>query len=1197
MKLLGIARFELAYQLGRGWSWLLFVALVAFSFLVARDGSLSVALYEDFFINAPFAIAKTTVAGGLIWLLAAAAIAGEAAARDVTTGLHPLAYTSSVSEAEYLGGRFLAALAINAWTLIAVQIGILLGVYLPGVDPVLIGPFRPEAYLTAYAYIALPNAFVATAIQFSLAAHSGRPIAAYFGSFLLFFTAFFVASLLLFGRGLGALLDPIGVRFILEDLSRLWTTTEKSWRLLALEGTVLENRLLWIGVALATLALTFWRFRFAHRPQRDVLAWLRQVRGRSTGIADAVPSRCHAIVRRVDVEVPRITRTFDLVMHVRQTLAIARTSFRAMATSWSGVAMLIGVPLMTVPVVLDQMVSGGAALVPATVLVLGELTAPLSAELSRWVIIPLLVIFFAGELVWRERDVGLGEITGALPGSEWAPLLGTFLGLGLVLAVFMALQTMAGVVAQAVLGYRNFEVWLYLTILFGLQFPEYLLFAMLALVVHVVVNGKYTGHLVAIAAYVVIAMAPMFGIEHNLLIYGVSPAWSYTEMRGFGASVGPWLWFTAYWAAWASLMTVLARLLWVRGTDSSAGARLARARARVTRATAWTASAAGAAIVLLGGVIFYNTNVLNEYVNASRRSARSASYEERYGRYAALPQPQLTSTRLHIEIDPARRAADIRGTYHLRNAGTTRIDAVHVATAANVVTSGLVFDRPATLTLADEERHYRIYDLERPLESGESLQLEFQVQVIPRGFREDGVDESIAANGTFFTTQQWLPAIGYQRSRELTSAADRRAHGLPPRALIPSLDDLEALQVRAGGGTLEAVIGTAADQTAVAPGVLRRAWMEGQRRYFHYVSDGPIGSEHAIASARYAVHETRWHDVAIRIVHHPSHAANIERMVRSITASLSYYTTQFGPYRHNHLTFVERPGNGTGMHADPSLISFTEGAALWRSDDDPASLDLPFAVVAHEMAHQWTVPYAAVEGAPVMSESVAWYYALQVVREARGEAALRRLLAFMRQPSPYAPIRRGEPLLRGLDPYLAYRKGPFALYTLGEYIGVARVNAALRRLLERHRPADAPLATTRDLYRELEAVTPAAVRPLLHELFAVNASWELATDSATATRNEDGTWQVTLSVRARKVVADASGAETEVPMADAVEVGIFDDSGLNEPIYLRQHPITGGQQRITIAVPRQPTLAGIDPRFLLVDWEHDDNVAPVTMQP
>jgi ABC-type transport system involved in multi-copper enzyme maturation permease subunit len=1206
-----IFRFEFAYQIRRAWPWLIFAALVVFAFLMTRDGTLAEALYDDFFINSPFAVAKTTVTGSLIWLLIAAVVAGEAAARDAATGIYPLIYTAPVSKAEYLGGRFLAAFVLNALILLAVPVGILLAVYSPGVDAEIIGPFRPAAYLTAYGFIALPNAFVATAIQFSLAARTGRPMASYLGSMLLFFMAYVVGLFLLFqGRqDMANLLDPIGVHFILSELSHLWTPIEKSWRLIALEGTVLTNRLLWLGIGLGALAVTYLRFRFAHRTQstwRVPSGWRRTQRqdAQSTMLAGT------GVTASTPISVSQVPRTFGFAMHARQTLAIAWTSFRTTATSWAGLALLVAIPILTVLVVLDQMESNGVPLVPTTVRVINELTAPLSAELSRWVIIPLLIVFFAGELVWWERDAGLGEITDAMPGSDWAPFLGKFLGLSLVLVVFMALLMTAGMLAQGILGYQNFEIGLYLKILFGLQLPEYLLFALLALVVHVLVDQKYIGHLGAIIAYVFIALASMFGIEHNLLIYGASPGWSYTDMRGFGASIGPWLWFKLYWAAWALLLAVAARLLWVRGRDRQFGVRLQVARRRFTPPTAWTAALAVGLILMLGGGIFFQTNVRNVYRNAAARAAEAAAYERRYSQYAALPHPRLTGTTLHVEIAPQRQAVAIRGTYRLVNRNAVAIDAIHVATVPGVATGAITFDRAAADVLTDDDLGHRIYALERPLQPGDSLRLDFQVQIEPQGFGENGVAASVVGNGTFFTNREWLPAIGYQRDRELRSAQDRRAHGLPPRPLFPSLYDIEARKDRDGEIAFEAVVGTDADQVAVAPGALRGTWTEGGRRYFHYVTDGPIANEYAFFSADYAVHEASWNNptgtgqaVAIRIFHHPEHTAHLDRMVRSIRASLDYYTRQFGPYRYSHISVVERPGNGTGMHADASMITHEEGFSLWNPKDDPGNLDLPFAVVAHEMAHQWTVPYANVEGAPVLSESLAWYYGMKVVEKARGLDHLQQLLNFMRQPHPYPPIRRGEPLLRGLDPYLAYRKGPFALYALSEYIGEERVNEALRHLLEKHRPGEAPLATTLDLYRELQAVTPESFHYLLHDLFEVNAFWKFEAEAVRVNSTATGEWQVTLDVQARKVVADEAGVETEVPIDDWVQIGVFGpakegDDELSEPLYVQLHRIHADEQTITLTVPHKPTYAGIDPYHLL-DWEErgdDDNIKQVEVE-
>ncbi|AHM58684.1 putative membrane protein [Flammeovirgaceae bacterium 311] len=1208
MKFREIFRYELAYQLGRVWTWLFIAVLLVLSFLMTRDGSLSEVLYAEFFLNSPFSVAKTTVFGSLIWLVMAAAIAGDAAARDVATGMYPLIYTTTLSKREYLGGRFLAALLLNAIILLAVQGGILLGVYLPGVDTELIGPFRPAAFLTAYTYIALPTAFVATALQFLLATLSGRAMAGYFGSFLLVFMGFFVASFLLFHRGLGALLDPIGIRFIVEDVAHLWTTIEKSWRLLELEGKVLVNRLIWLGIGLLALAFTYLRFSFAHRSEgsrrRRWLWSLVPFRASRENAAPAASASSQAqapmpssigVLAGASISVSQAPRTFGLAMQARKTVAIAWTSFRMIATSWAGLALLVFIPLLTIPVVLDQMESGGFPLVPTTAFVISELTAPLSAELSRWVIIPFLLIFFAGELVWRERDAGLSELTDTMPGSDWTSFGGKFLGIALVLIVFLILLAVAGLLAQLMLGYQHFEIGLYGKILFGLQLPEYLLFALLALVVHVLVNHKYIGHLLAIIAYVIIALSPMFGIEHNLLIFGGGPGWSYTEMQGFGPSLGPWLWFKLYWACWALLLAVVAKLLWVRGREKAFGARLRRARQRFTHSTAWTAGLALALILVLGSFIFYNTNILNEYLTTSEKKERQAAYERRYERYADSPQPHLTAAKLQVEIYPGRRAVDMHATYRLVNRSAAAIDSIHLATVHGVVTEGVTFDRKATPVRTDEELYHRIYALEEPLQPGDSLQLNFRVQVEARGFRESGVDASVLVNGTYFTNA-WLPTIGYQRSRALIHASDRREYGLSPRPLIASLYDTDARKKRGEGIVFEAVVGTDEEQLAVAPGDLRRTWTEGGRRYFHYVTDGPIGSEWAFFSARYALHEALWTDstgtgqvVNIRIFHHPQHTAHLDRMLQSIRASLEYYSKEFGPYDYSHLNVVERPGRGTGMHADASMLSYAEGFSLFKHGDDQRTHDHQFAVVAHEMGHQWTVPYANVEGAPVMSESLAWYYAMKAVENARGHDEFRRLLNWMRQ-SHRPEIRRGEPLLQGLDPYMSYRKGAFALYTLSEYIGTEQVNSALRRLLEKHQPKEAPLATTLDLYAELHAVTPDSLQYLLHDLYKVNTYWELETTQARAEQTTSGSWQVTLEVQAQKEVVDEAGVEQEVPMDDWVEIGIFESvRGATEPLYLQQHRIRTGEQTITVTIPRKPSSAGIDPNYLLTDQQRDNN--------
>ena len=184
------------------------------------------------------------------------------------------------------------------------------------------------------------------------------------------------------------------------------------------------------------------------------------------------------------------------------------------------------------------------------------------------------------------------------------------------------------------------------------------------------------------------------------------------------------------------------------------------------------------------------------------------------------------------------------------------------------------------------------------------------------------------------------------------------------------------------------------------------------------------------------------------------------------------------------------------------------------------------------------------------------------------------------------------PLLRAVDGFLNYRKGPLALYALGEYIGQDRVRDALRSLLEKHgarqrrcRPHSISIASCK-------AVTPDSSHWLLHDLFEKNTFWELETG---ARGGADRSWHVAGDARrgGAQVVIDEAGVETELPMDDWVEIGVF--AG-DEPIYLQKHRIRSGKQTITVTVPCSPTRAGIDPRFLLIDWATSNNVEKVTVK-
>lgn len=1202
-----IFRFEVRCQLGRTSTWLSASVLFALSVYPTIELSATYAQSDGSSAHSPFIVAVMGLLWSTIGLLVASAVAGEAAARDAQTRMDALVYTSPVGKAAYLGGRFLAAFAVYAAVLLAVPIGLALGGLLLG-RTAFGAPFSVATYVGTYALLLVPNAFVATALMFSLAALTRRAVASYAGAVVLACVSAFCWTVVA-GTWrqweLAKVLDPFGAT-ILGELSMVWTPTERSTRSIALQGAGLWNRLLWPTLAAGVLAVTYRRFRFRHHAVRPARRTHADPGARATREADTRAGRPIAPLASA-------TGSLGFPAHMHQIFEVARESFFAIVRGWGGVVLVAAaVFLVSSGTPTGHM---GVPMLPTAERIVKFLAVPLARpDEFNWIVVPLLIVFWAGELIWRDREARLHHIADAVPVPELVLFLGKTAGLSVAIVALQALVMAGGIATQLRFRYFDIQIAPYLQTLFGLQLADYLLFALLAIVIHALVNQKYVGHLAGLLAYVFMAYASVLGVEHNLLVYGSDPGWSYSSVRGFAPFIGPWLWFKLYWTAWALLFAALATLFWVRGTETTLAARIALARRRFTRGMRGAVAATLALVVSVGGFIFYNTNVLNAYTPAATVLARRVEYEKRYGQYKSVPQPQITSTSLRVEIYAERREVEIRGVFNLVNATGAAIDTIHLAPKMAVDTTGLRFDRPATARVIDDRLGHRIYALSAPLAPGDSLRLEFEVRFAPRGFSNAGLDASVVSNGTYFTNGAWLPAIGYQLEREVANAAAREAHGLPQRPTMQAMDAMHPMHAmddkearfdrdRATRLALDAVVGTDADQIAVAPGRLLRSWTERGRRYFHYATDAPIRNDYAFFSAAYARRDARWRardgsgsEVSIEIYHHPAHAWNVDRMVRSVQASLDYYTTMLGPYPHGQVRLVEHAGETVTLHASPVNISYQEPFALLDPEKDARQIDLPFAVVAHEMAHQWwgnALTPAAVEGAGLLTETLSWYSALGVVEKSLGRDHLQRLLDMMREVYLTPASRANVPLLRADDRFLAYRKGPFAMYALREYIGAAQVDGALRRLLDRHRSGRPPLPTPRDLYRELQAIAPEPLQGLLADLFETNTFWELATERVDAEPLPDGRWRVTLDVRARKVVVDEDGVETEVPMDDPIEIGAFAgaaDRRPGEPIYLETHRVRSGIQRITVTAPRKPARAGIDPRRLLIDVKGDDNL-------
>ena len=122
-----------------------------------------------------------------------------------------------------------------------------------------------------------------------------------------------------------------------------------------------------------------------------------------------------------------------------------------------------------------------------------------------------IITFYAGELVWRERDAGLNQIVDALPVQRWVLFTSKLTALLLVQIIMVLVIMAAGLIVQITHGYHHFEFGLYFTDLFAIRLFQYWMICVLAFFIHTLVNQKYLGHFVMVLYFVSTIALPGLG--------------------------------------------------------------------------------------------------------------------------------------------------------------------------------------------------------------------------------------------------------------------------------------------------------------------------------------------------------------------------------------------------------------------------------------------------------------------------------------------------------------------------------------------------------------------------------------------------------------------------------------------------------------------------------------------------------------
>ena len=1210
---LAILLFELKYRLKRPATWIYFLLLFLMAFLLvtAAGGGFGTGMNisiggdgQTVKINSPFSLNIITTILSVFGVIIASSLMGNPVYRDFEYRTHSLFYTTPISKFGYLGGRFLGSYLIAALVFSGIGLGAAVAGVMPWVAADRFLAVAPAgSYVWPYLVMVLPNLLFSGAIFFTGATLSRNILSTYIGSVLLLVVYLVATAYLqdLKNEHLVAALDAFGISAI-EFTTRYLTSAEKNTLLLPLSSYVLLNRAVWLAFGLGLLALCYARFRFSvfasEKPEKN---------SRRAAAADA---ELAPAAQPGGLLLPRVAQVFSGTMSLRQWWSLTRLEFRGIVRSRYFLAIAgAGVILL-----LATSAQVGRTFDTATYPVTYEMLEAITG--SFFLFFLAIIIFYSGELVWREREAGVAQITDAVPVPSWVPLLSKLTALGLVQVVLLAVIMVCGLVIQTFRGYFHYEIGLYLQALFLYQLPFLLLLCVLSMVTQVVVNNKYLGFAVMVLYYVANIFRGQIGLGHRLLGFGGggTPG-PYSDMNGYGHFLTAFWWTKLLWAGVALLLVLLASLLWTRGTDTSGRLREARRR--------WSAgSTAALALGLLislgaGGYIFYNTNVLNKYLTPKAGEKRQVAYEKQYRRLKDVAQPRITAVDLNTEIFPGTRAVRFRGRFTLVNKHARALDTVIVSIPVeqHPRVHSITLGQPGQATLALNDTTYGVllYRLARPLAPGDSLALTMDIRYQERGFPSSGSNTDIVDNGTFISSN-YLPGLGYREQAELSGDQDRKNYGLKPKPRMAPVNDLKARQNTyisqdADWIRFRTTVSTEADQTAIAPGYLQKEWVKDGRRYFTYVMDRPMLNFYTFLSARYKAYKSQWVDTAgrrtipITIYYQPGHEYNLKRMAEGARDALAYCSKNFSPYQHRQLRILEFPRYQSFAQSFANTVPFSEaiGFIAKVNDQDPEDLNYPYYVTAHEVGHQWwahQVIGGNVQGSTLMAEAMAEYSALMVLRAHNGPATMQRFLKFdmSRYLSGRAFERKKEVPLALVEnqQYIHYAKGSVVMYGLQDYLGEATLNAALKQYVAAVAYQQPPYTNSTEFIGYLRRAAPDSLQSYLTDQFERITIYDNRITAATSKKLPDGRYQVDFTVKSAKFYADSLGIQKPADQTrDALPVAIFPETGPDKkpaaPLLLQKRRLRTGTNELRFVVRKKPASVAVDPYHLFMDRQLDDN--------
>ena len=1142
-------------------------------------------------INAPVNLANRLYTTTIIASFLIAVILAPSVSRDFELNTWQLIYSTPISRYKYLLGKFVGSLCAVYFCFSFAFLAQILVIHSP-LAPGEVNPFNLDHYLFTLLILVLPNLFIMSVLLFTVSTVTRKNLYAYVFVVLLY--VFFAVSSSLTSSQMFSvppiLLDLYAVS-TLQFLTQYWTPYELNTLSLPVSGMLLSNRLVWIGISVGLIVLTLLRFNVYPRSESskakpETGEKSEPIKGRP--LVSQVHSSMMSwqqFISRTGFELGSILLATPFLIML--SLGLAKVFFSA---TFREASFAFGIPPLPVSFVLAS-----------------QLTSDFVTVLM------IVMIYYSGELVWRERQVRIHEILDATPAGKSAFILSKVICLWLVVGVTALVGALGMMVFQLAHG-TPIAMDVYARELSFMIFP-FIWISVLAILIQTLAPNKFIG-MGAVTLYLVFRLVGgQFFDAINLFVFATHPSVPISEMAPSSWEHFEALKYDGYWGALCIGLIVLIFLFWQRGSENRVGLRVKNG---------WSTKTVPQLVVLslslLVFVWFGRSLYLEDYVNNPVPAGND--YQDAFKvRYEQVlrhleDEPILRSKELSLEVDTylATRQMHSRGQLVLENTSPdTAVNEVYLGIPTNttdyhMTLSGAVLQEEFPLI-----RHFR-YELDQPMQPGETRTVAFDFKVdlseFPGG-TVPGIDSwRLKESGVWMKSYAFLPWTSYLSDLIIGDPKKRKEYGLQKMNEKVARHDEEWGRYRTKNAlasymdSLEVVYGVDAGQTAVVSGELINNWEEQDRHYFRYKSHGaPSPGDVTIMQGAWdAVHE-RVGDVDMTIYYHPVHDVNVQGFMEYSKAALVYMDKHWAPYPYRQFSIAPmagfglvEPGAGILSMAEELYVGDWQGAGTTRLGAAAAS--------AFVSASLWafTIPFATMEGSAVLGSGIPIYSAVAILESHDGRDAAGRLIARLisryhkeRNASKYEEV----PVARSLSPdsqYVGQEKFAAAFYGLKEMIGEEAINKVLRDYYEEWKFARAPYATVLDFMKHLRANTPAEYQDTITDYFERILVHDIAVLDAEVEPTADGRFKVSATISTRKYERTPDGKEEPVSIHEPIQIVVVDDSihttdryGAHRLAETRRW-IDEETMVVEFVVDQEPAAVVVDPIHNFIERNINDNV-------